>query len=128
MLANVIKMDWLIHVKCRNLIPKFLEGYHDPKRLKNVSKLKKKVLKFCSFVHPGIFGNAMAKRFESTAPNLSYKFSRLRSFSMQNFEHLYDYQVCFFNKKCPKNRQNYQNFGFLGINTVLSISGSQNLA
>ena len=52
MLANVIKMDLLIHVKCRNLIPKFLEGYHDPKRLKNVSKLKKKIQKFCIFCTP----------------------------------------------------------------------------
>ena len=41
---------------------KVSEGYNDPNRPKNISKLKKQVPKFCIFGHPGIFCNATAKR------------------------------------------------------------------
>ena len=81
----------LVLSKCTNLIPKFQEGTITQKAKKTFQSWQKKVSKFCTFGHPGLYGAGTAKRLETALPNLAYKFSRFRGFFMQNFGYLAEF-------------------------------------
>ena len=62
MFANSIKFDLLNHMMCTNLIPKFQKGTITQRDKKPLQSWEKKVPKFGIFGHPGLFGDATAKR------------------------------------------------------------------
>ena len=62
MFANSIKFDLLNHMMCTNLIPKFQKGTITQRDKKTFQSWEKKGPKFCIFGHPGLFGDATAKR------------------------------------------------------------------